>query len=83
MDGLLAERPILLLFVLLAVGTAFGAIEAVSESLNEFGNSAILEVRNDLAFMTRRVRNLCLLNGVSPKAVEKAGDLHDVADEAA
>ena len=52
---------------------AFAAVESVSGGLDGFGNSSLLEVRNDLSHTAKRLRNMALLNGASPAAVETVG----------
>ena len=66
------ETGVALLRALEGTVTAFAAVESVSGASDAFGNSALLEVRNDLAHLTRRIRNLALLHGADPGAVEKA-----------
>jgi len=51
---------------------AFEAVEGLCGTSGDLGNSAVLEVRNDLSFTIRRLTNLSLLHGVSPAEVEKA-----------
>jgi len=51
--------------------TLFQPVESLSGSLDEFGNSALLEIRGELEYTTRRLRNLALAHGGSPAAVEK------------
>ena len=53
--------------------TALKAVEGVGTGLDGFGNSSLLEVRNDLAHTAKRLRNMALLHGASPAAVETVG----------
>ncbi|TFH55382.1 MAG: hypothetical protein E4G90_11830 [Gemmatimonadales bacterium] len=52
-----------------AASSLFQAVEALSGGLDEFGNSALLEIRTEASYATRRLRNLALLHGVAPAAV--------------
>jgi hypothetical protein len=51
---------------------AFKAVEGLSGTSDGYGNSNLLEVRNDLAFLLRRLTNLSLFHGVNPASVEEA-----------
>jgi hypothetical protein len=51
---------------------AFKVVEGLCGSSDAFGNSSLIECRNDLAFTIRRLTNLATAHGVNPASVEEA-----------
>jgi len=63
------------------LSAAFPGIEGLCGGASDgFGNSALLECRNDWGHLIRRWNNLALLHGFPPAAVERAGGIHDSRD---
>ena len=52
--------------------SAFEAVEGLCGAVSGYGNSSLLECRNNLAHTVRRLTNLAVLHGAKPAAVEEA-----------
>ena len=51
-------------------------MDSIDVDLDTFGNTAVTEIRLEVHHMTRRLRNLALLFGVEPAAVERIEAMH-------